>query len=67
MALAKIVPSDMRKPPLMPRSTMGQPSLSIKRLTPEELNERQEKGLCFKCNDKYGPGHRCKKLFMIEE
>jgi hypothetical protein len=31
-----------------------------------ELKERQEKGLCFKCNDKYGPGHRCKRLFMIE-
>jgi hypothetical protein len=35
-------------------------------LTPEELKERQAKGLCFKCNDKYVPGHRCKKLFMIE-
>jgi hypothetical protein len=40
--------------------------LPIKRLTPAELKERQEKGLCFKCNDKYGPGHRCKRLFMIE-
>jgi hypothetical protein len=24
------------------------------------------KGLCFKCNEKYGPDNRCKYLFMIE-
>jgi hypothetical protein len=66
MALGKNVHSDMRRPPLTPLSTIGQPPFPIKRLTPEELKERQEKGLCFKCNDKYGPGHRCKKLFMIE-
>jgi len=44
----------------------GQPLLPIKRLTPKELKERQEKGICIKCNEKYGPGYRCKKLFMIE-
>jgi hypothetical protein len=35
-------------------------------LTPAELKERKDKGLCFKCNKKYGLGHRCKRLFMIE-
>lgn len=30
------------------------------------MNERKRKGLCFRCNDKYGPGHRCKKLFLIQ-
>lgn len=40
--------------------------LPIKRLTPAELQERREKGLCFNCNEKFGPGHRCKKLFLIE-
>jgi hypothetical protein len=48
------------------QQTSNPPFLPIKRLTPEELKERQAKGLCFKCNDKYGPRHRCKKLFMIE-
>jgi len=66
MALKKHVPFETRRPPLTPRSTMGQPPLPIKRLTLEELKERQEKGLCFKGNEKYSPGHRCKKLFMIE-
>jgi hypothetical protein len=28
--------------------------------------ERQVKGLCYNCNDKYFPGHKCKeqKIFM---
>ncbi|XP_021596651.1 uncharacterized protein LOC110603257 [Manihot esculenta] len=38
----------------------------IKRLTWEELNERKKLGLCFKCNEKFGLGHRCKKLFSIQ-
>jgi hypothetical protein len=66
MAFGKNAPSDMRRPPLTPWSTSGQPPLPIKRLTQEELKERQENGLCFKCNEKYSPGHRCKRLFMIE-
>ncbi|KAL4195593.1 hypothetical protein AMTRI_Chr05g74100 [Amborella trichopoda] len=35
-------------------------------MTTEELNERRRKGLCFRCNEKFGSGHRCKKLFMIQ-
>lgn len=38
----------------------------VKRLTIEEMNERKRKGLCFRCNDKFVPGHRCKKLFSIQ-
>jgi hypothetical protein len=66
MALRKYATSDTRRPTITPRSTTSHPPLPIKRLTPEELKERQENGLCFKYNEKYGPGHRCKKLFMIE-
>jgi hypothetical protein len=50
-ALRRMTPSDWRQNNnLQPR-----PALPIKKLTPEELRERQEKGLCFKCNDKYSP------------
>lgn len=35
-------------------------------MTIEELNKRRRKGLCFKCNEKFGPGHVCKKLFLIQ-
>jgi hypothetical protein len=36
--------------------------------TPQQLEERKEKGLCFNCNNKYSKGHKCgeKKLFYID-
>ncbi|KAJ0027159.1 hypothetical protein Pint_35705 [Pistacia integerrima] len=40
--------------------------MPIKKLSLAELRERREKGLCFNCNEKLGPGHQCKKLFLIE-
>ena len=37
------------------------------RLTPQPLDERRAKGLCFNCDDKYSKCHKCvdKKLFYI--
>jgi hypothetical protein len=37
------------------------------RLTPQQLEERKAKGLCFSCDNKYSKGHKCgeKKLFYI--
>jgi hypothetical protein len=36
--------------------------------TPQQLEERKEKGLCFNCNIKYSKGHKCgeKKLFYMD-
>jgi hypothetical protein len=47
-----------------PSSKTPQPT----RLTPQQLEERKEKGLCFNCDSKYSKGHKCgeKKLFYIE-
>ncbi|KAL7135293.1 hypothetical protein ABFS83_11G084000 [Erythranthe nasuta] len=39
------------KPPSMP---------SKQALSWEERQLRMTKGLCFRCNEKFGPGHRCK-------
>ena len=38
------------------------------RLTPEQLEEKREKGLCYSCDRKYTNGHKCaeKKLFYID-
>ena len=38
------------------------------RLTPQQLEETREKGLCYSCDSKYIKGHRCaeKKLFYID-
>jgi hypothetical protein len=37
------------------------------RLTPQQLEERKAKGLCFNCDNKYSKGHKCgeKKLFYF--
>nr|GEW84268.1 transposon Ty3-G Gag-Pol polyprotein [Tanacetum cinerariifolium] len=39
----------------------------IRRLSNNEARERREKGLCYYCDDKYTPGHKCNKpqFFMI--
>ncbi|RVX15868.1 Retrovirus-related Pol polyprotein from transposon 297 [Vitis vinifera] len=39
--------------------------IPIKRLTESELQARREKGLCFKCEEKFSPGHRCKKQLRV--
>lgn len=37
-----------------------------RRLNEVEMKDRREKGLCFNCDEKFRPGHHCKKLFVIE-
>eukprot|EP00253_Pinus_taeda_P035039 PITA_35039 len=38
------------------------------RLTPQQLDEKRAKGLCYSCDRKYTKGHKCaeKKLFYID-
>ena len=56
-----------KMPPFSPREdTKPRSSFPLKRLTPTKLKERREKGLCYNCNERFVPGHRCKKLFVIE-
>lgn len=41
-------------------------SIPILRLSPTEMQERRSRGLCFNCDDKFSPGHRChKKQFLL--
>ena len=37
------------------------------RLTPQQLEEKRAKGICYNCYNKYTKGHKCaeKKLFYI--
>ena len=59
------------EPPPTPK--VGQPStiatIPFRRITSQEARERCEKGLCYYCDEKFSPSHRCQKpqLFMIEE
>ena len=47
-----------------PSSKTPQPT----RFTPQQLEARKAKGLCFNCDNKYNKGHKCgeKKLFYID-
>ena len=40
--------------------------MKIQKLTRAEMAERQLKGLCYNCDEKYFLGHKCKEknLFM---
>ena len=40
----------------------------IQRLSQMQMKERRDKGLCYNCDDKWGPGHKCKsaRLFLME-
>ena len=43
-------------------------SIPIKRITPAQMDERRKKGLCYNCDEKWGPGHKCRnaRLFILE-
>ena len=48
-----------------PKSThpmpVARPISEIKRLSEREVQAKREKGLCYRCDEKWGPGHRCKR------
>ncbi|RVW39895.1 hypothetical protein CK203_083170 [Vitis vinifera] len=46
-------------------STLPTPALPIRRLTPTELREKREKGLCYNCDQKYFANHRCRNKFLL--
>nr|KYP61158.1 hypothetical protein KK1_023583 [Cajanus cajan]KYP68329.1 hypothetical protein KK1_021950 [Cajanus cajan] len=54
-------------PPSSPvPSTTTSPTLPVKRLTQAQLQERRALGLCYNCDEKFHPTHRCKpKQFLL--
>lgn len=42
-------------------SSSSSSSSNIKRLSAAELKARREKGLCYYCDEKYEPNHKCKR------
>ncbi|KAF5466832.1 hypothetical protein F2P56_016722, partial [Juglans regia] len=41
----------------------------VHKISPNEMRERRSKGLCYSCDSKWSPGHKCAspKLYLIEE
>ncbi|KAL0319961.1 UNVERIFIED_CONTAM: Retrovirus-related Pol polyprotein from transposon.6 [Sesamum radiatum] len=46
-------------PPLLP-APPSQPPLPVRRLSAAKLQSRRAQGLCFNCDEKFAPGHKCK-------
>ena len=44
-------------------------NVPIQKITSNQMEERRKKGLCYYCDEKWQPKHKCKglKLFMIDE
>ncbi|GJW97740.1 hypothetical protein Tco_0179548 [Tanacetum coccineum] len=62
--------SNSGKPPLLPTPTesttpTNTTPLAIKWISPEERQERLNKGLCFNCDSKWMRGHKCPGKFML--
>jgi hypothetical protein len=67
----QVVSSQTHKPSFIPHPkpinpTIPSTPLKIQKLTRDEMDECQLKGLCYNCDDKYFSGHKCKEqnLFM---
>jgi hypothetical protein len=48
-------------------SSGQQSPLPVQRISPTQMRERREKGLCYNCDDKWHLAHKCKppKLFLM--
>ncbi|KAJ9536215.1 hypothetical protein OSB04_un000601 [Centaurea solstitialis] len=42
-------------------SPVGKTGVEFRRLLEEEVQQRRAMGLCYRCDEKYAPGHKCKK------
>jgi hypothetical protein len=63
------------RPPLLNRISTATspinrpiPANATKRLSWDEMQKRRAQGLCFNCNDKFTPGHKCQgpQLLLLE-
>jgi len=47
----------------------GRKEATVKRLTMLEMQDIRAKGLCYTCNEKFEPGHKCQsiQIFMLKE
>jgi hypothetical protein len=66
--------SSSTPPPLLPTpppprlalpAPPPRPPIPIRRLSPAEWQLRRSKGLCFNCDERFVPGHRCKNPQLL--
>ncbi|RVX02376.1 Retrovirus-related Pol polyprotein from transposon 297 [Vitis vinifera] len=51
-----------------PNPPKGPTQVTIKRLSWDEMQKRRAQGLCFNCNERFTPGHKCQapQLMLLE-
>ena len=51
-----------------PNPPKGSTQVAIKRLSWDEMQKRRAQGLCFNCNERFTPGHKCQapQLMLLE-
>ncbi|KAF5450607.1 hypothetical protein F2P56_030941, partial [Juglans regia] len=49
-----------------PKPTTFKTSVPFQKLTPAEMKAKREKGICYFCEDKWQPGHKCNKAKFFE-
>lgn len=53
------------------QSSASKPPQEFRRLTEKELQEKKAKGICFRCDDKWTLGHRCRRkelsVILVDE
>jgi hypothetical protein len=68
--LSTPIPYQEPKPVNNPNSNnhFRRSNFPIRRISPTQMQERRERGLCYYCDDKYMPGHQCNrpKIFLLE-
>nr|GMC64633.1 Retrotransposon gag protein [Ipomoea batatas] len=52
-------------PPQQPTNHTKSPRPPYKFLSPSEKAERDAKKLCYNCDERFFPGHKCRHLFML--
>jgi hypothetical protein len=55
-------PKPTTQPPLLPTPSSNFP---VRHLPSAEIRDRRAKGLCFRCDEKWGPSHRCRSKVLL--
>lgn len=61
MASRRTYKSDNSRPGVINSAGINRSNLPmIKKLSPSKMKEHRDKVLCYSCDEKFSPGHRCK-------
>lgn len=60
-----VVERPQRNPAMLEKTATQRRDFPFRKLSDSGLQEKRDKGLCFRCDEKFTFGHRCKKELRI--